>query len=73
VTRAARRAAKLLTPERARRQAFQTARRRLVFAAPRAPEEALMSELRERFAPEVTALSEHLGRDLVSLWGYEGL
>ena len=30
-----------------------------------------MLELRRRFKPEVVALSEYLGRDLVSLWGYE--
>ena len=29
-----------------------------------------MRELRARFKPEVVALSEYLGRDLVSLWGY---
>ena len=30
-----------------------------------------MAELRRRFKPEVVALSEHLGRDLVTLWGYD--
>ena len=29
-----------------------------------------MSELRRRFKGEVVALSEYLGRDLVTLWGY---
>ena len=32
-----------------------------------------MMELRRRFSSEVSALSEYLGRDLVSLWGYDGL
>ena len=32
-----------------------------------------MRELRRRFASEVVALSEYLGRDLVSLWGYDRL
>jgi hypothetical protein len=32
-----------------------------------------MRELRRRFKPQVVALSEYLGRDLVSLWGYEEL
>jgi hypothetical protein len=32
-----------------------------------------MMELRQRFKPEVVALSEYLDRDLVSLWGYEGV
>jgi hypothetical protein len=30
-----------------------------------------MTELRRRFKPEVVALSEYLGRDLVTLWGYD--
>ena len=32
-----------------------------------------MLELRRRFKPEVVALSEYLGRDLVTLWGYDDL
>ncbi|HUB35435.1 MAG TPA: sulfotransferase [Solirubrobacteraceae bacterium] len=34
---------------------------------------ALDRELRRRLKPEVQALGEHLGRDLVSLWGYDRL
>jgi hypothetical protein len=34
---------------------------RLLYTAPPAPDEALMSELRRRFKPEVVALSEYLG------------
>jgi hypothetical protein len=30
-----------------------------------------MLDLRHRFKSEVVALSEHLDRDLVSLWGYD--
>jgi hypothetical protein len=30
-----------------------------------------MRELRVRFKAEVVALSEYLGRDLVSEWGYD--
>jgi hypothetical protein len=37
------------------------------------PDEGLMRELRVRFKPEVQALSEYLGRDLVSLWHYDEL
>ncbi len=37
------------------------------------PDEQLMLELRRRFEPEVIALSEYLGRDLVGLWGYDSL
>jgi hypothetical protein len=32
-----------------------------------------MHELRVRFKPEVEALGEYLGRDLVSLWRYDEL
>ena len=46
---------------------------RSVYGDPPAPDAALMLELRRRFQPEVVALSEHLGRDLVSLWGYDRL
>jgi hypothetical protein len=47
--------------------------RRIVFAVPRAPDEQFMLELRLRLKPEVVALSEHLGRDLVREWGYESV
>ena len=40
---------------------------------PRAPDENFVLELRRRFKPEVVALSEHLGRDLVTLWGYDAV
>ena len=32
-----------------------------------------MLELRRRFKPEVQAAGEYLGRDLVSLWGYDDI
>ena len=44
----------------------------MVFGAPPPPDAQLMLEPRRRFAPEVVALSEYLGRDLVGLWGYDG-
>jgi hypothetical protein len=47
--------------------------RRLVFSAPPPPDERLMAELRVRYAGEVRALSEFLGRDLVGEWGYDDL
>ena len=34
-------------------------------------EATLTAELKRRFKPEVEAVSEHLGRDLVALWGYD--
>jgi hypothetical protein len=57
-----------LTPDSAQRLW-----RRAVYKPPPPPDPELMLELRRRFKPEVQALGEHLGRDLVSLWGYEAL
>jgi hypothetical protein len=37
------------------------------------PDEELMLELRRRFKGEVEAVSDYLGRDLVTLWGYDSL
>ena len=48
-------------------------RRRVVFGEPQAPTSSVMLELRRRFKGEVVALSEYLDRDLVSLWGYDGI
>ena len=69
VSRAAKRLLKTAVPERRRRGALATVRRQIVSAAP-PPDEALMAELRRRYKPHVTALSEYLQRDLVGLWGY---
>jgi Sulfotransferase family len=73
VSRALKGAVKALTPQRARRRALRAAKQRVLYAEPDPPDERLMLELRRRYAPEVAALSEHLGRDLVSLWGYDEL
>jgi hypothetical protein len=48
-------------------------RNRLFYDKPKALDEDLVLELRQRFKPEVVALSEYLGRDLVALWGYDKL
>jgi len=66
-------AVKALAPRRVRRGMLGLARRRLVLSPAPAPDEKLMLELRRRYRPEVVALSEYLGRDLVSLWGYDRL
>ncbi|HYB23589.1 MAG TPA: sulfotransferase [Solirubrobacteraceae bacterium] len=47
--------------------------RRLFYTQPPAPDEQLTLELRRRLEPEVAALSEYLGRDLLSLWAYDRL
>jgi hypothetical protein len=66
-------AVKTVTPQRLRRRALAATQKHVVFGEPRPPEEGLMTELRGRFRGEVTALSEYLGRDLVTLWGYDRL
>jgi hypothetical protein len=48
-------------------------RRSVVYGEVEAPDERVMLELRRRFKGEVVALSEYLGRDLVTLWGYDSL
>jgi hypothetical protein len=70
VARAARATAKTLAPGMSRPAAVAL-RDRIFFAAPRPPDERLMGELRQRFKGEVEALSEYLGRNLVTLWGYD--
>jgi hypothetical protein len=47
--------------------------RRVVYTQAPQPDAPFLLELRRRLKPEVAALSEHLGRDLVRLWGYEDL
>ena len=71
--RAARAAAQRLAPRGLDRSAARAIRDRVLFTAPDAPEQDVMAQLRRRFAPEVHALSAHLDRDLVALWGYDSL
>jgi len=72
-SRAVKALVKTLTPARLRRGALGATQRHLVFADPRPPDEELMLELRRRFKGEVQAVSDYLGRDLVTLWGYDGI
>jgi len=62
-----------LIPSRLRGEVWGEMWRGLVYRESDPPDEQFMRELRRRFAPEVVALSDYLGRDLVSLWGYDGL
>ncbi len=71
--RAANAAVKALLPRSMRRRALDATRRHVVQGRPSPPDEALMGELRGRYRPEVQALSEYLGRDLIELWGYDRL
>jgi Sulfotransferase domain len=68
VWRTVRERVKPLIPQQARRRLLEAA-----YGAPRPPDKGLMMELRRHFKPEVVALSEYLDRDLVSLWGYDGI
>jgi hypothetical protein len=67
---AVKRALKVVSSQRLRHGAMRRLREGRLQEPPPADEQ-LMAELRERFRDEVTALSEYLGRDLVSLWGYD--
>lgn len=73
VMRAVKAPVKTLMPRRFRLGALGLARRRLVYGGPRPLDAAVTLELRRRFRDEVVALSEYLGRDLVNLWGYDGI
>ena len=65
--------ARTLTSAQMREGLLHPLRARLLQAEPPPPDEEFMLELRRRFKGEVVALSEYLGRDLVSLWGYDDL
>jgi Sulfotransferase domain len=62
---------KAVTARGARLKALDATRHRVLYSKPRSPDERLMLDLRRRFKGEVVALSEYLGRDLVTLWGYD--
>jgi hypothetical protein len=71
--RAVKAAVQTVTPRRLRRGVLHAVKEHVVFGEPAPPDEELMLELRRRFKPEVVAASEFLGRDLVTLWGYDKL
>ncbi len=73
VSRAVKAGVKALTPSQLRSTAMRATQRHLINGTPTPPDEELMLELRRRFKGEVVALSEYLDRDLVKLWGYDGL
>jgi hypothetical protein len=62
---------KALSTNRLRRAIYYPSVRRAVWGKPPPEDPEFMHELRVRFKGEVVALSEHLGRDLVSLWDYD--
>ncbi len=52
---------------------LQTAWRKAVYGPPEVPDPGFMDELRRRFRPEVEAFGDYIGRDLITLWGYDRL
>jgi hypothetical protein len=64
---------KALTSPRLRKQVLYPLRNRMLYREPPPPDQAFMLELRRRYRAEVASVSEHLGRDLVKLWGYDEL
>jgi Sulfotransferase family len=70
--RAVKESIKAVTSRRMRHRVLATMSR--VQERPPPPaDEQLMRELRRRFRGEVQALSDHLGRDMVTFWGYDEL
>lgn len=72
-SRMAKRSITAITPARSRHRVQRVIRRRVVFGRPRPNDQELVAELRHRFKPEVEAISDLLGRDLVGQWGYDRL
>ncbi len=73
LARASKATVKAFAPRELRQRTFTAIRRRGVLEEAPQADEQLMRELRRRFKPEVVALSEYLGRDLVKLWRYDEL
>ena len=71
--KALRETGKALTTRRLRERFYWPVVRDLVFVQPPPVDAQFMLELRHRFKPEVEALGDYLGRDLVKLWGYESI
>jgi hypothetical protein len=71
-SRTLKRGIKTILPSRKlRRRMVESTRHQILYTEAPPLEEKLAAELRDRFGPEVSALSERLKRDLVSLWGYD--
>jgi Sulfotransferase family len=70
VSRATKTVIKMLTSRQLRQHALQAIKLHVIYGNPPPPDAGLITDLRRRFKPEVVALSEYLGRDFVSLWGY---
>ncbi|HXM87560.1 MAG TPA: sulfotransferase [Solirubrobacteraceae bacterium] len=51
---------------------LEAAARRALYAPPPPLDRRLAADLRARFEPDVAALGDHIGRDLLREWGYRG-
>jgi hypothetical protein len=60
-----------LPPRSLSSDSISAAFRRVAYRPQRPADDELMLELRRRFKGEVQAASDYLGRDLVTLWGYD--
>jgi hypothetical protein len=60
-----------LAPGSLSSDSISAAFRRVAYRPQQPPDDELMLALRRRFAGEVRAASDYLGRDLVALWGYD--
>lgn len=69
--RASKRVLRTVTPRSVRRAAILGFRQHVVRAPAPPPDAAVIDELRGRLKPEVVRLGDLLGRDLVTLWGYD--
>jgi len=67
------RAVNTVLPPRLHSARFEAAWKKLVYVPAPPVDEELMLELRRRFLGEVERVSDYLGRDLVTLWGYDRL
>ncbi len=65
------RAVDAVAPEKLRSDAISAAFRRTAYRQQQPADDELMLQLRRRFKSEVVAVSDYLGRDLVTLWGYD--
>jgi hypothetical protein len=59
-----------VTTQRLRSTARRAISRHVVYGKPLPPDRDLVMELQRRYKPEVEALADYLGRDLITLWGY---
>jgi hypothetical protein len=71
--RALRDVGRALTTQSVRERLYYPLMRRTVYSKPPPVDAGFMLELRRRYKPEVVALGEYLGRDLVKQWGYDSI